>query len=96
MCGELSSIAAIPVTVTLSITGGTALESVDFTVPNPSITFQAGSVLSCVDVMITNDSLLEENEIFTLALSSNNPVVQTSGTATVTIPNRNSKQSTLL
>ena len=96
MCGELPSTAAIPVTVSLSITGGTALESVDFTIPNPSITFLAGSVLSCVDVMITNDSLLEENEIFTLALSSNNPAVQTSGIATVTIPNGNSKQNSLL
>ena len=95
VCGELSSTAAIPVTVSLSITGGTALESVDFTIPSPSIIFQAGSVLSCVDVMIANDSLLEESETFTLALNSSNPVVQTSGTATVTIPNRNSTQNSL-
>ncbi len=96
VCGELSSMAAIPVTVTLSIMSGSALESVDFTIPSPSITFQAGSVLSCTDVMITDDSLLEDSEFFTLALNSSNPFVQTSGTATVTIPNRSSKQSSLL
>lgn len=96
VCGELSSMAAIPVTVTLSIMGGTALESVDFTIPSPSITFQSGNVLSCMDVIVTNDLLLEESEIFTLALNSSDPFVQTSGTATVTISNRNSKQSSLL
>jgi hypothetical protein len=96
VCSELSSMAAIPITVTLSVTSGSALESVDFTIPSPSITFQAGSVLSCTDIMITDDSLLEDSEFFTLALNSSNPFVQTSDTATVTIPNGNSKQSSLL
>lgn len=91
VCGELSLTAAIPVSVTLSVTGGTALENMDFTIPNSTISFQPGSILSCVDVLVSNDLLLEENEIFTLALISNNAVVQTAGTATVTIPNRNSK-----
>ena len=90
VCGVVSSAAAIPVTVTLSVTGGSALESMDYTIPSPSFAFQAGSILSCVDIMVNNDSLLEDDETFILTLLSNNPVVQTTGTATVTIPNRNS------
>ena len=96
MCGELSSAAAVPIAVTLSVTGGTALEGMDFTIPSPFLIFQAGNIVSCVEVMVVNDSLLENAETFTLSLSSSNPDVQTTGTATVAIPNRNSKSRSLL
>lgn len=95
VCAQLSSEAAIQVTVTLSITGGNALENVDFTVSNPLLVFQPGITLSCANIVAINDSLLEDDEVISLVLVPDSINVQATGTATVTIPNRNSMRTQL-
>ena len=90
VCGQLSSGAAIPITVALLVSGNTALENVDFTISSQSITFPPGSILSCTNVLATDDSILEGDELFTLTFVPELSAVLPTGTATVTIPNRNS------
>ena len=90
VCGQLSSGAAIPVTVALLVSDNTALENVDFTISSQSITFPPGSILSCTNVLATDDSILEGDESFSLTLVPELSAVLPTGTATVTIPNRNS------
>ena len=93
VCGQLSSIAATSVTVSLSITGGSAQINEDFTVTSLTLTFQPGIIIGCTTVMAADDSTVEDDEIFTLVLNNlSNPAVQVAGSTTVTIPNRNSKQ----
>ena len=92
MCGQLSSVAATSVTVSLSVTGGSAQVNVDFTITTLSLTFLPGTTLSCTTVMAADDSTLEDDETFTLTLNNlANPAVQATGSTMVTIPNRNSK-----
>lgn len=95
VCGQLSSEAAIQVTVTLSITGGSAQENVDFTISNPLLVFEPGITLSCANITAINDSLLEDDETINLVLVPNSNTIQTTGTAIVTIPNRNSMRAQL-
>lgn len=96
VCAALFPEADIQVTVSFVISGGTAQLATDFTLSPPTqvLTFEAGSVLSCVTVAAINDSLLEEDEDFTLTLQSSNVFVGISsivGSTVVTIPNQNSK-----
>ena len=92
MCSQLSSEAAIPVTVALSISDGNAQLNTDYAISSLSLTFQPGIVLSCTNITAIADSLLEEDETLTLALESINNSVQTIGTTTVTIPNEDGMQ----
>ena len=94
VCGQLSSEAAIPITVVLSINGGTAQQNTDFTISSFALSFQPGGVLSCTTISVIGDLTLEEDEILVLSLqSSNNAVLvsSTAGTTTVTIPNQDSR-----
>ena len=98
VCGQLSSEAALPVTVALIINGGTAQQNTDFTISSFILTFQPGSVLRCTTISVTNDSILEEDETLLLSLQSSDSTVLisiTAGTTTVTIPNQDSKKNEL-
>ena len=95
VCGELSSIAETPVTVTISVIGDTAQQ--DFTLSPISLSFQPGATQSCTVVTATVDNTLEEDEVFTLGLQSTNNLVQisqTAGMTAVTVPNQDSKSTT--
>lgn len=89
VCGQLSSAAAIQITVALS-KSGSAQENEDFTVATSSLIFQPGITISCNNIVVIDDSLLEMDETIILTLIPDNIAVQATGTTTVTIPNRNS------
>jgi hypothetical protein len=92
ICSQLSSEAAIPVTVPLVVVGGgTAVQNTDFILSSQSVTFPTGAVESCVSVSAVNDSILEEDEVFSLALQSSETVLTGTGsTAAVTITDQDS------
>lgn len=98
VCGDLSSIAEIPINVALTVIGGTAQQNVDFTLSVSFLIFQPGVTQSCTVVSAIVDNTLEEDEEFTLGLQSTNGLVQISpnaGMTMVTIPNQDSKLSML-
>ena len=93
MCGQLSSISEIPVTVTLIVNDDTAQQNSDFTLSVLALNFQPEEEQSCTVISASTDSTLEEDEIFTLELQSSNGLVQvspTAGVTTITIPNQDS------
>ena len=100
VCAALFPEADIQVSVSFIISGGIAQLATDFTL-SPStqvLTFEAGSIQSCMTVAAINDSLLEEDEDFTLTLQTNNVFIGISsiiGSTVVTIPNQNSKITAL-
>lgn len=84
ICSQLSSEAAIPVIVPLEVVGeGTALQNTDFLLSDQSVTFPTGAVEMCVSVSAVDDSILEEDEVFTLALQSSDTVLTGSGSTTI-------------
>lgn len=96
VCAELSLGAETPVSVDLLVGETSAQLTTDFTL-SPDIqvlTFELGVTQTCVTILANDDSLLEEDEDFTVSLESSNPFVlisPTEGSATVTIPNLNSE-----
>ena len=101
VCAALFPEANIQVSVSFVISGGVAQLATDFTLSPTTqvLTFEAGGMLSCVTVAAVSDSLLEEDEDFTLTLQSTNTFVGISsivGSTVVTIPNENSKPILLL
>ena len=73
-------------TVKYKTTNGTAAAGSDYTaVPQATATFDPGETETTVQVTITNDSLDEKNETFTLALSGavGATAADTAGTATI-------------
>jgi hypothetical protein len=70
-----------------SSTNGTATSGVDFTPATGSLSFAAGDTNKTITVKITNDSLLESDETFTVALSAptGNATLGTNSTAVVNI-----------
>ncbi len=70
-----------------SSTNGTATSGVDFTPATGTLTFAAGDTNKAITVKITNDSLIEGDETFTVALSAptGNASLGTNGTAVVVI-----------
>ena len=94
VCSQLSSEAAIPVTVPLEVVvgGGTAVQNTDFILSSQSVTFPTGDVESCVSISAADDSILEDDEMFTLALQSSETILTGSGsTAIITIIDQNSE-----
>ena len=79
---SLSAASAQQVTVEYATSGGTAESGTDFTAASGSLTFGANETSKTVSVATTNDSVDEEDETFTLTLSS--PTNATLGDATVT------------
>ena len=70
------------VTVAYATSGGTATSGTDFTAASGTLTFAANETSKTVSVATTDDAADEENETFTLTLSS--PTNATLGTATAT------------
>lgn len=96
VCAELSQEAETRVVIDLLIEGTSAQLNTDFTLSPATqvLIFEPGIIESCVNVLAISDSLLEEDEGFTLSLESNNQFVMISSSersATVTIPNENCK-----
>ena len=74
------------VTVQYATSSGTATSGTDFTAKSGTLTFSAGQDLQSVSVSTTDDSTDEENETFTLTLSSpTNATLGTNKSATGTI-----------
>ena len=92
ICSQLSSEAAIPLTVPLVVVGGgTAVQNTDFTLSGQSITFPIGAVESCVSISAVDDSILEEDEVFTIALQSSETIlIDSDSTAAITIIDQDS------
>jgi fibro-slime domain-containing protein/uncharacterized repeat protein (TIGR01451 family) len=67
---SLSCPADREVTVAYATTGGTAQADTDFTTSNGNLTFAAGETSQTVSVATADDSLDEDDETFTLALSN--------------------------
>ena len=99
VCAVLFPEADIQVSAGFIISEGTAQLATDFTLSLSTqvLTFEAGDIQTCVTVAAINDSLLEEDEDFTLTLQSNNTFVGISsivGSTVITIPNQNCKSVT--
>lgn len=93
ICSQLSSEAAIPVIVPLTVVGGTAIQNTDFTLSSQSVTFPTGTVESCITISTVDDSILEQDEVFTLSLLSSDTVLTGSGSTAITIIDQDSKLS---
>ena len=95
ICSQLSSEAAIPLTVPLAVVGGgTAIQNTDFILSGQSITFLTGAVESCASMSAVDDSILEEDEVFTISLQSSETVlVNSDSTAAITIIDQDSMLS---
>lgn len=96
VCAVVFPEADIEVSVSFTISGGTALLATDFTLsPSTQVfTIEAGAAQSCVTLAAVDDALLEEDEDITLTLQSTDTFVGISsivGATVITIPNRNSK-----
>ena len=66
---------------------------IDFGIPVPSqLLFNVGTTIVCTDITTRDDTIHEENESFSVALSStSNSVVIGGGTATVQITDNDSE-----
>ena len=79
---SLSAASSRQVTVQYATSGGTATSGTDFTAESGTLTFAANETTKTVSVATTDDSVEEEDETFTLTLSS--PANATLGDATAT------------
>ena len=79
---SLSAASSQQVTVGYATSGGTATSGTDFTAKSSTLTFAANVTSKTVSVATTDDTADEEDETFTLTLSS--PVNATLGDATAT------------
>ena len=79
---SLSATSSRQVTVDYATSGGTATSGTDFTAESGTLTFGANETSKTVSVATTDDSVDEDDETFTLALSS--PANATLGDATAT------------
>lgn len=93
ICSQLSTEAAISVIVPLTIVGGTAIQNTDFTLSSQTVTFPIGAVESCITTSAIDDSILEQDEAFTLSLLSSDTVLTSSGSTTITIVDQDSERS---
>ena len=82
---SLSAASSQQVTVQYATSAGTAESGTDFTAASGTLTFGANETSKTVSVATTSDSVDEENETFTLTLSSPTNATLGDGTATGTI-----------
>ncbi|AFY61366.1 glycoside hydrolase family 9 protein [Synechococcus sp. PCC 6312] len=82
----LSQASTTPVTVSFATTNGTAIASQDYTSRTGTLTFNPGERSKTISVPILNDTLVENNETFTVRLSNAQQatIAKTTGTATIT------------
>ena len=67
---SLSNASEFPITVDYATVDGTAVAGSDFTAASGSVTFAPGETSMTVDVPITDDSVVESDEAFSLDLSN--------------------------
>ena len=82
---SLSAASSRQVTVDYATSGGTATSGTDFTAASGSLTFGINETAKTVSVATTEDSMDENDETFTLTLSSPNNATMGDATATGTI-----------
>ena len=86
---RLNRASAIPVTFQIAAAPGTpaATLGTDYSIPNTSVTFNAGATTAMVALSITDDSLVEGNELFELSVENPSPSarVTTPAAAVITI-----------
>jgi len=78
---SLSAASTSTVTVSYAVTGGTATEGTDYTLPNGTLTFNPGETTKAIAILVNNDTLDETDETVQLTLST--PVNATLGTLSV-------------
>lgn len=72
--------------ITLSTRAGTALANADYSADAITVDFLPADNLTCVDIVITDDKVVEKNESFALFLSTTEPAITLSpNVTTVTI-----------
>ena len=81
----LSAASATPITVNFDSTDGTATAAIDFTDLSGTLTFAPGTTMMPIAVEVTGDTLDEDDEAFTVTLSSPTGATLATATATVTI-----------
>ena len=91
----LSEASAQPVTVQYATSGVTAQSGTDFTAASGTLTFAANETSKTVSVATTADAADEDNETFTLTLSSPTNAVLGDATATGTIVNDDEPEDTV-
>ena len=69
----LEPVSSSTVTVDYTTVDGTAVAGDDYTTASDTLTFDPGDKTQTVDVVILSDSVAEDDETFTLVLSSPNP-----------------------
>ena len=84
---SLSAASGRQVTVEYATSNGTATAGSDYTSASGTLTFAAGDTSKTVEVSVTNDSVDEADEMFTVTLSSAVNVTISDSTATGTITN---------
>ena len=82
---SLSTVSGKTVTVDYATSDGTATAPGDYTVTSGSVTIPAGSATSTFDVSVNGDTLNEDDETFTVALSNAGNATISDGTGTSTI-----------
>src|SRR5439155_31795 len=88
LTAQLSAATTNTVTVQYGSSNGTAVAGSDYTAVSGTLTFNPGTTSQTVSVPITDDSLNEDDETFTVSLSSPDRAALTSpSTATDTILN---------
>lgn len=79
---NLSEASAKPITISFSVTGGTATSPADYTLSSQSpYTFPAGTTQRTINIAVVNDTAVEPDQTVQLTLSS--PVNATLGTPSV-------------
>ncbi|PEG40595.1 chitinase [Mycolicibacterium duvalii] len=81
----LSKASSDPVTVTYATAAGTATAGVDYTAASGTVTFAPGVLSQQIQVSITGDTDVEQNETFTLTLSDPSGATIGDGSAVGTI-----------
>ncbi|WP_370499630.1 Calx-beta domain-containing protein [Mycolicibacterium sp. jd] len=78
---------ATPVSIAYATSNGTATAGSDFTATSGVLTFAAGATTAQITVPILGDTVVEQNETFTLTLSNPNGVTIADGSAVGTVTN---------
>lgn len=81
----LAPASAQTVTAAWTTVNGTAVSGSDFVSSSGTVTFSAGQTARTIDITLTNDSVAESAETFTLSLSTPSNATIADGDATITL-----------
>ncbi len=80
----LSNASDVPVTVDFTTQDGSAEAGSDYTAQSGTLTFDPGVTEQTITVPVLNDSIFEDNEVFTVALTDAEAATDTPTTLTIT------------